>query len=101
MDPNKQWWVEEKAKKAVEKLDSHDLKAVFAKNKEEAVAEIWKHVTPQQRVGVGGSITIRELGILERLETQGNVLNNHWEARLPKEGILQTRHAQIASDLSL
>ena len=93
--------VEEKAKKAVEKLESHDFKAVFAKNKEEAVAEIWKHVTPQQRVGVGGSITIRELGILERLEAQGNVLYNHWKAGLPKEEILQIRKAQMTSDLFL
>src|SRR4030067_805308 len=101
MYPNKQWWVEEKAKKAVEKLESHDFKAVFAKNKEEAVAEIWKHVPPQQRVGVGGSITIRELGILERLEAQGNVLYNHWKAGLPKEEILQIRKAQMTSDLFL
>jgi hypothetical protein len=101
MDPIKQWWVEEKAKKAIEKLESHDFKAVFVRDKKEAVEEIWKYITPKTKVGVGGSVTIRELGILERLEAQGNVLYNHWKAGLPKEEVLQIRKAQMTSDLFL
>jgi hypothetical protein len=101
MDPIKHWWVEEKAKKVVEKLESHDFKAVFVKDKKEAVAEILKYVDPKQKVGVGGSLTIRELGILEKLEAQGNVLYNHWKPGLSKEEILQIRKAQMTCDLFL
>ena len=36
MDPVKQWWVEEKARKAVEKLVAHDFKAIYVGTKEEA-----------------------------------------------------------------
>jgi hypothetical protein len=53
MDPIRQWWVEEKAKKAVEKLVAHDFKAIYAKTKEEAVQELWKQITPKQKIGVG------------------------------------------------
>jgi hypothetical protein len=42
MDPIKQWWIEERAKKAIEKLEAHDFKAIYVKTKEEAVQEIWK-----------------------------------------------------------
>ena len=101
MDPVKQWWVEEKARKAVEKLTAHDFKAIYVGTKEEAAQEVLKHITPKQRIGVGGSLTIRESGILEKLEAQGYTIYNHWKPGLSKESILETRKSQMASDLFL
>jgi hypothetical protein len=101
MDPIKEWWIEEKAKKAVEKLVAHDFKAIYVKTKEDAVQEIWKHITPKQRIGVGGSVTIRGLGILEKLQTQGCTIYDHWKPGLTKENILEIRKSQMVSDLFL
>lgn len=101
MDSIKQWWVEERAKKAIEKLVAHDFQAVFVKDKKEAVDEAFKYITPQTRVGVGGSVTVRELGIVEKLEALGNVVYNHWKPGLAKEEVLQIRKAQMTSDLFL
>jgi len=101
MDSNKQWWIEERAKKAVEKLKAHDFKAIYVETKEEAVQEIWKEITPTLRVGVGGSQTIRELGILEKLEEQDNTIYNHWKPGLSKENVLEIRKSQMTSDLFL
>ncbi|NWG03251.1 MAG: lactate utilization protein [Syntrophaceae bacterium] len=97
----KQWWVEERAKKVIEKLEAHEFKAIFIKTKEEAVQEVWKHITPNQRIGVGGSLTVRELGILEKLEAQGHMIYDHWKPGLSKENILEIRKAQMTSDLFL
>ena len=101
MDPIKQWWVEEKAKKAVEKLLAHEFKAIYVKTTEDAVRELWKHITPGQKVGVGGSVTIRGLGILEKLETQGYAIYDHWKPGLTSEKILEIRKSQMTSDLFL
>jgi len=101
MDPNKQWWVEERAKKAVEKLKAHEFKAIYVQTKEEAVQEIWKHITPKQRIGVGGSLTVRGLGILDRLEAQGYTVYDHWKPGLSKETIGGIRKSQMTSDLFL
>ena len=101
MDPIKQWWVEEKCNKAIEKLVAHDFKAIYVKTKEEAVEEIWKHVVPKQKIGVGGSLTIRGLGILEKLEAQGYAIYDHWKPGLSKENNLQVRKSQMTSDLFL
>jgi len=101
MDPIKEWWMGEKARKAVEKLEAHDFKALFVKNREEVKAEILKHVSPGQRIGVGGSLTIRELGILEKLEKEGHVIYNHWKPGLSKEEALAIRKSQMTSDLFL
>ncbi len=101
MDPIKQWWIEEKAKQAIEKLAAHDFKAIYLKTKEEAVQEIWKHITPKQRIGVGGSLTIRGLGILEKLEAEDYTIYDHWKPGLSKEKILEIRKSQMTSDLFL
>jgi hypothetical protein len=101
MDPMKEWWVEERAKRAVEKLEAHEFRAVDVKSKEKAAEEIWKHITPRDKVGVGGSITLRELGILEQLEAKGNTVYNHWKPGLSKEDSLAIRKSQMTSDLFL
>jgi hypothetical protein len=101
MDPVKQWWVEEKAKKVIEKLVAHDFKAIYVKTKEEAAEEVWKQITPKQKIGVGGSLTIRGLGILEKLEAQSYTIYDHWKPGLSKENILEIRKSQMTSDLFL
>jgi len=101
MDPNKEWWIGERAKKTIEKLEAHDFKAIYVKNGKEVREEILKHVSPKHRVGVGGSVTIRELGILPQLESRGHTIYDHWKPGLSKEEVLETRKAQMTSDLFL
>ena len=101
VDSNKEWWIEERCKKTVEKLKAHEFEAVYVKTKEEAVQEILKWVKPDTKVGVGGSVTIRELGILEPLKARGNTVFDHWVPGLSKEQSLEIRKAQMSSDLFL
>jgi hypothetical protein len=101
MDSNREWWIEERAKRAVEKLEAHGFKATYVKTREEAVEEIWKHVVPQAKVGAGGSVTIREIGILGQLEAKGHTLYDHWKPGIPKENIPGIRKSQMTSDLFL
>lgn len=101
MDPLRQWWIDEKVKKVIEKLEAHQFKAVYVKSKEEAVREIWKHLAPVQTVGVGGSVTIRELGLVEQLEAKGKVVWDHWKPGLTKEQSSDVRKSQLSSDVFL
>ncbi len=101
MDPTKEWWIEERAKKTIEKLQAHQFKAIYVKTKAEAVEEIWKQITPKQKIGIGGSLTIRELGILDQLEAKGCLLHNHWQPGLSNEESLLVRKAQMVSDVFL
>ncbi len=101
MDPIKEWWIEERARRAIEKLEAHDFKAIYLRDRESAVEEVLRQVSPKQRIGTGGSVTIRELGILERLEAQGHSLYNHWKPGLSKEVVLEIRKSQMTSDCFL
>jgi hypothetical protein len=101
MDPIKEWWIEEKAKKAVERLAAHDFKAIYVKTKVEGVQEVLKQIGPNKKIGIGGSVTLRELGILEKLEAQGYTVYNHWKPGLSRESMLEIRKSQMTSDLFL
>jgi hypothetical protein len=101
MEPIKEWWVEERVKKAIEKLEAHEFKTLYVKTKEEATNEIWKYVTSHTRVGAGGSVTIRELGILDQLKARGDIIYDGWNTPLPQEESLQIRKNQMTSDLFL
>jgi L-lactate utilization protein LutB len=101
MDPNKEWLIELKLKQVVEKLKTHGFEALSVKTKEDAAQEIWKYIHPKQRIGVGGSVTIRELGILEQLEAKGYTLYDHWKPGLSREKALEIRKSQMTSDLFL
>ena len=101
MDPNKEWLIELRLKQAVEKLKSHQFEALSVKTKEDAAQEIWKYIHPKQKIGVGGSVTIRGLGILDQLDAKGHIVYDHWKPSLSKEKVLEIRKLQMTSDLFL
>ena len=101
MDPVKEWWIEEQAKRAISKLEAHDFKALYVRTKEDAAQEIWKHLTPKIRIGAAGSVTIRSLGILDKLEAQGYTVHDHWKPGLTKEAQLEVRKLQTTADVFL
>jgi hypothetical protein len=101
VDSNKVLWIEQRCQKAVEKLKSHDFDAIYVKTKEEAAQEILKFVTPDTKIGVGGSVTLREMGILATLKSRGNTVYDHWNPGLSREESLEIRKAEMTSDLFL
>ncbi len=101
MDSNRAWWIERRCQKTVEKLKAHDFDAIYLKTKEEAAQEILKYVTPDTKIGVGGSVTLRELGVLDTLKSRGNTVYDHWTPGLSREESLEIRKAEMTSDLFL
>jgi hypothetical protein len=101
VDSNRTWWNEQRCQKTVEKLKAHDFDAIYVKTKGEAAQEILKYVTPDTKIGVGGSVTLRELGVLDTLKSKGNTVYDHWTPGLTREESLEIRKAQMTSDLFL
>ena len=101
MDSNKALWIEQRCQKTVEKLKVHDFDAIYLKTKGEAAQEILRYVTPDTKIGVGGSVTLRELGILDTLKSRGNTVYDHWTPGLSREESLELRKAEMTSDLFL
>jgi hypothetical protein len=85
----------------MEKLRAHEFDTVYVGTKEQAAEEIWKRISPEATLGVGGSLTIRALEILDRLQARGHTLYDHLIPGLSKGDALERRKAQMTADVFL
>jgi hypothetical protein len=84
--------------KALEKRDFH---AVYVTNTDEANQTLLGKIPVDASVGVGGSVTIRELGIMGELEKRGNTVVHHWKEGIPKLANRELRQKEGLSDYYL
>ena len=101
MEKTRRWLLEQRARKAVEALKKNAFDALYVTGLESARAEILNCIPEGAKVGVGGSMTIRQLGVLDTLEKQGHVIYDHWRPGLPEGDILKIRKAHLTCDVFL
>ena len=63
MHNSRKWHDELKLKNTITALRNNGFKAVYVLNKKEAILEVSNLVSSQDLVGLGGSVTIREIGL--------------------------------------
>jgi len=102
MDPIRDWFVEDRGRRVAEALKKREFNAHYVENQEKAKEMILKEVPPGATVGVGGSVTIRGLKVLEALKARGHKVLDHWEIpREARDESFQIRRAQQTSDVFL
>jgi L-lactate utilization protein LutB len=87
--------------KVIECLKKNEMEAVYFPTVAEAKEEILRRIPSGARVGIGGSITLREMGIPEALEKRGDEVYDHWKEGLSKEGRQEVGKKQQKSDFFL
>jgi len=95
------WYTKLIVDRTLEALRKNGFEAVYAPDKAEAVSRILEIVPSDALVGLGGSVTLREMGLPEALKARGNRVADHWEARengASAEEVLEIRRAQLNSD---
>jgi len=97
----KRWYYEERARRTVEALQKRGFTALYVGGREKARQEILKLVPDEATVGVGGSITIRQLEVLPELVKAGHRIYDHWVSGLSFEEVLAVRRAQLTCDIFL
>ena len=102
MDPIRGWFVEDRGRRAAEALKKRDFNAQYVETQDQAKEMILEEVPPGAIVGVGGSVTIREMKVLEDLRARGHKVLDHWEIpRSALEESFQMRRAQQVCDVFL
>lgn len=87
-------------KNTIEALRKNNFDVKYFENSKEAVQEILKEIKPEDIVGIGGSMTIKELQIDTLLKARGNTVHWHWlEANL--EDMNKARKSANQSDVYL
>lgn len=97
----KAWSNETLGAKVVDALARNNFASCYAKTKREAAEEILSLIPAGATVGVGGSYTLTEIGVLEELEKRGHTIFNHNLPGLPAEEVLALRRAQQSCDVFL
>lgn len=92
---------EEKAQAAVAALSKKGYTGHYAATKAEAKELALSLIPAGAEVGFGGSLTTRELGLVEALRAQGHTVLDHWQKGLTREETQDIRHKQGASDVFL
>jgi hypothetical protein len=64
-------------------LERNQFKAFVASSKADATDKVLELIPLNAKVGVGGSMTIRELGLIEALTRRGNRVVHHWQPSMP------------------
>lgn len=94
------WYFSELLNKVASSLKQNGFQPYIAQSIEDAEKRILELVAPNEKVGVGGSVTLREIGILEKLEKRGNVIVHHWIDETP-QNISKIRREEMSCDVFL
>lgn len=94
-------YIRDLVNRTVVSLEQRGLKAVSAKSGAEARDAVLAMIAPGSTIGVGGSVTLREIGLIEALETRGHTIYQRWGAQVSQAIDLDYRRAQLTCDVFL
>lgn len=95
------WHYDTLGAKTAEALTGNNFGATYCISVQEAVEQILDMIPTDAAVGVGGSFTVKELGLLDRLATRGNTILDHSAPDLDAEERTEVRRRQLTCDVFL
>jgi hypothetical protein len=100
MDPIRIAYFESLGGRTAAALQKRGFRAVYAPTRAAAREILLREIPREATVGVGGSVTIRELDILDTLRERGQNVLDHWQVPAGPENF-ELRRAQQTCDLFL
>lgn len=88
----------EKVVKTMESLKNNGIGAKYFDTSSEAVDYLLHVIPDDASVGIGGSVTINSIGIVEKLKERGNRVLFHWLDKSPEEA-QKTRRNALNTDI--
>lgn len=78
----RQWFQEHKKQEILDALHNRGFKAMLYETTQDASDAILNIIPASTSVGIPGSVTARELGLIEKLSDRGNTVYQHWKTHL-------------------
>jgi hypothetical protein len=89
----------EKAQKVIENLKKRNMNGIYCENRKQAVEEILKMIPDNALVGLGGSETIIETGLVDALRKRNIRLLDRYKEGVSKEEVDAMRREGLLSDV--
>ena len=96
-----EWTYEKKCQTLVHALKHRNFKATYCPTADDAAAYILKEAESAKTIGFGGSMSVKDLLLNDRLTAMGKILLNHGMADLTPEQKREVMRRQLTSDLFL
>lgn len=97
MSELKEWLLDKKVKKTLKALTKNGFQAFFVATKNEALEKVLSLISLNANVGIGGSITLREINLIEVLKARGHIIFEHWSQS--EENLADVMRKQLTSDV--
>jgi L-lactate utilization protein LutB len=101
MDEIVKSYLQNMVEQTVSALEERGFSAFAASGREEAKEKVLDLVPAGAKVGVGGSVTLRELGIVEALRARGHTLYEGWGPQQSQPKDFDFRKAHLTCDVFL
>jgi hypothetical protein len=85
----------------VKELKAKGYEALYVPSKEMALEEVLKLIPENVSVGVPGTVTIRDIGAMEKLAERGCKISHHWNPALSPEERVQVLRDEYNADYFL
>ena len=86
---------------ALTALKANGFEVLYTDNAKEALGKVMLLIPKEAKVGVGGSVTVREIGLVEAIEKQGNTIFMDWGKSIEMEEKIKIRKEALTSDIYL
>ncbi len=83
----------------IEKLEEHNIPAVYVRDRRAALETVMGMIPEHSTVGFGDSVTLRQIGVVEALETGSYTFLNPWKPGVTVEETLRLKKQALVSDV--
>ena len=101
MDEFQRWHQEKMLEEVARALRICGYNAHVFRDRESARTKLLDMITPDHSVGIAGSVTIREMEIIEEIEERGNTVVHHWIPGLSRKEDTKKRREENTADIFL
>ncbi len=91
----------DKLEEIIQTLRDNGFISYLFNNRDEFYIKFFQDITDAKTIGIGGSVTIRELKLIERIEEMRKEVVHHWIPGLTEEEDEPIRRKEMACDLFL
>jgi len=85
----------------VQNWQKRNISGFYCENKEQAVDKILGVIPVSSSIGISGSVTLDQLGVVRRLESRGNKLFNQYKSGISRDESLELRRQGSQADYFL
>jgi len=101
MEQWEQWFQEKQVERTINALKKNNFEALFVRDSKAAFDEVMKRIPDGATVGIGGSVTLTQLGLQEALEKRGIHLIWPFQQAKNEEERLRLTQKSFSADVFL